>query len=87
MRWKKSGFIDDSTYRKLLTTNGNLSRAYDLTKIHKPDYPLRVIVSSINSPLYFLFLFLHNIIVNSIAKAYNYIKNGFHNREIKWNPF
>jgi len=57
----------------------NLSRGYGLIKIHKPGYPLTVIVSSINSPLYFLSLFLHNIIVNSIPEASSYIKrNGFH---------
>ena len=45
-------------------------------KIHKQNYPLRIIVSSINSPLYNLSLFLHNIINDSIPEAPSFIKNS-----------
>ncbi|KYN15798.1 hypothetical protein ALC57_11970, partial [Trachymyrmex cornetzi] len=62
VRWKRDSYIDDQTYRRLLTTDGVIPRAYGLTKIHKDGNPLRIIVSSINSPLYSLSLFLHNII-------------------------
>jgi len=57
-RWKNKEFIDLHTYRKLLTTG--LSRAYGLPKIHKQGFPLRIIVSSIGSPLYALSNYKHN---------------------------
>ncbi|KYN16704.1 hypothetical protein ALC57_11022, partial [Trachymyrmex cornetzi] len=78
MRWKSKSFIDDSTYRSLRTTDGNTPRAYGLPKIHKPGNPLRIIVSSINSPLYQLSLFLHNVIHSSIPKIFSLVEDGFH---------
>lgn len=39
-------------YRQLNCTNKNLSRCYGLSKIHKPCFPLRIIVSALGSPLY-----------------------------------
>ncbi|KAG5316448.1 SETMR methyltransferase, partial [Acromyrmex insinuator] len=55
VRWKRDRFIDEQTYRRLLTIDGLY-----------------------NSPLYYLSLFLHNIINGSIPKASNYIKDSFH---------
>ena len=78
VRWKRDRFIDEQTYRRLLTTDGVIPKAYGLTKIHKDGNPLRVIVSSVNSPLYYLSLFLHNLISDSIPKAPSYIKDNFH---------
>ncbi|KYN37533.1 hypothetical protein ALC56_08095 [Trachymyrmex septentrionalis] len=49
---------------KILNTDSNSVRVYGLPK--KPGNPLRVIVSSINSLLYYFSLFLHNIIHGSI---------------------
>jgi len=69
-RWKNKGFIDDSTYKRSRTTDDIIPRAYGLAKIHKQNYPLRIIVSSINSPFYNLTLFLHNIINNFIIILY-----------------
>ena len=65
VRWRRDRFIDEQTYRRLLTTDGVIPKAYGLTKIHKDGNPLRVIVSSVNSPLYYLSLFLHNLISDS----------------------
>ncbi|XP_018367481.1 PREDICTED: uncharacterized protein LOC108763996 [Trachymyrmex cornetzi] len=76
VRWKNKGFIDNITYKNLLSTDGSISRAYGLTKIHKTNYPLRIIVSSVNSPLYNLSLYLHKIINNSIQKSPSYIRNS-----------
>lgn len=61
-----------------MSTDGNMPRAYGLNKIHKPDNPLRIIISSINSPLYFPSLYLRKIIHESIPEAPSYIKNSFH---------
>ena len=55
-RWKGNGFINELTYKRLLTSDGNIPRAYELIKIHKAGNLLRVIVSSINSLLYDFFL-------------------------------
>ena len=59
VRWKRDQFIE-LTYRRLLTSAGVIPRAYGLTKIHKEGYPLRVIVSCINSP-YITFLSFYTI--------------------------
>ena len=75
-RWKGKDLIDDLTYRKLRMIDG-ISRAYGLTKIHKQNYSLRIIISSLNSPLYNLSLFLHNIIIDSIPETPSFIKNNF----------
>jgi len=77
-RWKNKQFIDMLTYRKLYTTDGILPRAYGLTKIHKQGFPLRIIVSSIGSPLYHLANFLHNIIKSSIPMPHSQIINSYH---------
>jgi len=59
--WKKQNYIDNRTYKKIYCSDGPLPRAYGLPKIHKPDNPLRIIVSSTNSPLYSLAEYSHNI--------------------------
>jgi len=40
--------------------------------------PLRIIISSLNSPLYHLAWFLHNIIKKSILEAPSAVKNSYH---------
>lgn len=47
-RWKNNNYITNKMYKRLNCTDGVLPRAYGLPKIHKPDCPLRIIVSSIN---------------------------------------
>jgi len=51
--------------------------AYGVPKIHRPNCPLWLIVPSVNIPLYPLATFLHNILVNNLPKADNYIENSF----------
>jgi len=46
-------------------------------QIHKENYLLRIIVSSINSPSYPLAAYLHSLIYNSIPKHFSYIHNSF----------
>ena len=76
-RWKKRSYISDTMYRRLNCTDGVLPRAYGLPKIHKRDCPLRIIVSTKDSPLHIFAGFLHNLIYNSIPKAKSYIANSF----------
>jgi len=76
-RWKTKGFIEEFVYKRLLTTDGLLSRAYGLPKIHKNGCPLRIIVSSIDSPLHSLSNFLHKILINAVEVPSSHIKNSF----------
>ena len=75
-RWKKSGYISEATYFSLLNTDGNLPRAYGLPKIHKANHPLRIIISSIDSPTYFLAKFISNILSKSLTKPFSYVKDS-----------
>ena len=51
---KRENKISDSLYNKLRSSDGLPPRFYGLPKIHKPGYPLRPIVSFIDSPTYML---------------------------------
>lgn len=76
-RWKSSEFISPSTYRSLYCSDGLLPRAYGLPKVHKPGCPFRLIVSSVNSPLYNLASFLHCIMFKSFPTALSHVSNSF----------
>ena len=50
--WRQRRFLGkDVKKHEINNDNSNLARAYGLPKIHKKNYPLRIIVSGINSPL------------------------------------
>ena len=49
---KKSNITSKATYEKLYSCDGLSPRFYGLPKIHKPEIPLRPIVSFVNSPTY-----------------------------------
>ena len=76
-RWKNSEYISHTTHRSLICSDGILPRAYGLPKIHKPNHPLRIIVSSINSPLYKFASFLDRIMHKSFPLASSSVKNSF----------
>lgn len=61
IRWKKNNLISNGYYKSMLSSDNNLSRTYGLPKVHKPGFPFRLIVSSINTPLYTIASFFHNI--------------------------
>jgi len=73
--WFDTKIIDDRQYKQLKCTNGNLSRCYGLPKIHEPGYPLRIIVSSLGSPLYGVAKFLNCILKASLKRSLSYIKD------------
>lgn len=75
-RWKRRSYINELTYKRLNSINGILSRAYGLPKIHKPNNPFRIIISSNDSQLYNLAYFLQNIIRQSIPPAKSKIENS-----------
>jgi len=60
--WLNSNYISPQTHRYLNASNPILPRAYGLPKIHKEGLPLRIIVSSVGSPLHNLATFLQKIL-------------------------
>jgi len=77
MRWKTKGYISNTTYNSIYCSDGNLSRAYVLPKVHKPGFNFRIIISSVDSPTYQLAYFLHKIISKNIDKPFSHIDNSF----------
>lgn len=75
--WKNKEYIESKEYYRLRSNDKLLPKAYGVPKIHKIDNPLRIIVSSINTPLYSLALYLHKIIKNSLPKARSFVENSF----------
>ncbi|EFN60764.1 hypothetical protein EAG_12834, partial [Camponotus floridanus] len=75
-RWRAQDYISITKYKSLNCTDGVLPRAYGLPKIHKKNNPLRIIVSSKNTPLYGLAKFLHDIIYKSIPRPDSQIINS-----------
>jgi len=75
--WYDNDIIYIHTHRKLHCTNGNLPRCYGLPKIHKDGFPLRIIVSTLGSPLYNVARFLHDMLCQSLKKLTSYIKDSW----------
>lgn len=78
MRWERHGYITTEKYRRLNSLVPVLPRAYGLPKVHKVNHPLRIIVSFINTPLYDLATFIHDIIHKSIPSPKSQVINSFH---------
>jgi hypothetical protein len=64
--------------RKLTPYHSKPPYLYGLPKIHKPDIPLRPIVSSIGSPCYALSGFLHKILSPIAGKSESFVRNSDH---------
>jgi len=69
--------IDNNTKLDLKTDISIPPRIYGLPKIHKPNAPLRPIVSTINSPNYKSASILAQILGNVVDKNKYYIKNSY----------
>ena len=69
--------LSQKEYFYLRSTDAIVPRIYGLPKIHKPDWPLRPIVSFINSPLYNLSKFMAKILTPLIHSNNLSIKNSF----------
>ncbi|PNF14821.1 hypothetical protein B7P43_G06341, partial [Cryptotermes secundus] len=64
--------------RKLTPYHSKPPHLYGLPKIHKPDTPLRPIVSSIGSPCYALAAFLQKILSPLAGRSGSFVKNSGH---------
>lgn len=71
-------YLDENIKRKdLITINTNLARFYGLPKIHKDNFPLGPVVSTINSSIYFMSKYFTDILSKSLPKPFSYLKNSF----------
>ncbi|XP_011859234.1 PREDICTED: uncharacterized protein LOC105556743, partial [Vollenhovia emeryi] len=76
-RWRDKNFISQGQYRNMYASDGVLPRAYGLPKIHKPNIPLRIIVSSVYTPLYNIATFLQDILQQSLPSNPTTVKDSF----------
>ncbi|XP_067619832.1 uncharacterized protein [Eurosta solidaginis] len=76
----KNKIIDSKEKQRLACSTAITPRIYELPKIHKPDIPLRPIISSVNVPCYNLSKTVGNILKNLVSEQYN-IKNAFEFKE------
>jgi len=75
-RWLQNDYISSYTHSQINASNAILPRAYGLPKIHKIGHPLRIIVSSIGSPLHNFATFLKIILQTSFPITCNNFKNS-----------
>ena len=75
---ERNGEIDSKLKSKLSPQNSYIPQFYGLPKLHKPNIPLRPIVSSIGSPTYNLSKELARILSPLRGKTTSYIKNSSH---------
>ena len=54
-----------------------LPKGYGLPKVHKPDIPLRIVISTIDSPCHHLASILYNKLKLCINKPEFYIDNSY----------
>ena len=59
---KRNGSLDEKTHRKLRPQHKQPPRIYGLPKLHKPNIPLRPIVSGVNSFAYDLSAYLSDLL-------------------------
>lgn len=77
-RWTNKGFIEPHNKRFLYDSDALLPRAYGVPKIYKAEVPLRIIVSTVNSPLHRISCYLHKLINDNIPTSLFFIKDSFH---------
>jgi len=76
-KWLHNDCISKLQYLKLRSSDSNLPKAYGLPKVHKINFPYRIIVSSVDTALYSLSSFLQDIISISLEKNNRCIANSF----------
>lgn len=81
--WRKKGLLGkDIRWKDIDTTNTVLARCYGLRKIHKENYPLRLVISTINSPTKFLEKNFNLILKDSLPLSKYNIKNSWEFQKI-----
>ena len=59
----------------------NISKAYGLIKIHKTGFPVRPIISTVNSPTYFISKFFAKFLQNNLKTPKSHIDNSLKLKE------
>ena len=72
----KRGRLSDRTYNQLRSSAGRVPRLYGLPNIHKPDTPLRPIVSFLSSPTYGLSKFLAHLLKPVVGLSAHHVRNS-----------
>lgn len=67
-----------TVYYSLNFSNPTLPKAYGIPKVHKTGYLLRIIISTIGSPLHSLASYLYKIFYTSLPHPASHIDNSFH---------
>ena len=75
---RKKHSISSSMFERLRPKHSRAPRFYGLPKIHKPDTPLRPIVSAIGAPTYHLAKHITTIISPLAGNSSSYVKNSRH---------
>jgi hypothetical protein len=73
--WERLGFITNFVAKSLRQYNSTPAKLYGLVKIHKPNNPIRPIVSS--SPTYKMSKFFTKILSNVVGKTSSFVKDSF----------
>ena len=73
---RKSGHLSDFLYNRLRCSAGRIPLLYALPKIHKPEVPLRPIVSFVSSPTYFLSKHLASILAPLVGNTCHNVRNS-----------
>ena len=80
--FKKGGEIIESLYNRLRPFGSQPPRIYGLPKIHKPEVPLRPIVSCIRSPSYQLSRYITSLMSPLAGKMDSHVRNSRHFVEV-----
>ena len=72
----QEGTIPAALYNQLCSLAGKIPLLFGLPKIHKPEIPLRLIVSFLNSPMYERSLHLVSTLSPLIGKSTSHVKNS-----------
>ncbi|XP_039313958.1 uncharacterized protein LOC113005816 [Solenopsis invicta] len=76
-RWYDKEFISKQSYFSLHSSDSTIPKAYGLPKVHKENFPFRIIVSSVNTALYPIAKFLHKIININLPIDSRQVYNSF----------
>ena len=76
-RFLNKEYISKQQYVTLRSSDKLLPKAYGVPKVHKETCPLRVIVSTINSPLFSIAKFVKKILTSSFPVTRSHTKNSF----------
>ena len=78
MKLRQEEHLLEQTYHQLRSSAGMVPRLYGLPKIHKPDIPLRPIVSLLSSPTHGLSKFLASLLKPVVGLSPHHVRNSQH---------